>query len=154
MQGDKKVIDHLNKQLASELAAISQYIVHSEMCSNWGYEELSTYIKGRAKDEMRHAEMLIERIIFLEGKPIVSKPDPINIGARVQDMFTNDHEAEEGAIESYNEAIKACVDAGDNGTRKILEQILSEEEDHIDVIEQNQAQISMMGLPAYLVEQV
>jgi bacterioferritin len=154
MQGNKKVIDVLNAQLAAELTAISQYIVHSEMCANWGYDELSKYIKGRAREEMSHAEKLIERIIFLEGRPIVSDLNTITIGARVPDMFENDHSAEETAIETYNAAIQICVNAADNGTRKILEEILADEERHINDIEENQSQIAQTGIENYLTEQI
>lgn len=154
MQGDQRVIDILNDLLESELTAINQYIVHSEMCSNWGYEKLSTYIKMRARDEMRHAEMLIERIIFLEGTPIVTNLDTIHIGKEVPSMHDNDHDAEETAIEMYNHAIEICVQAHDNGTRKICELILSEEEGHINGIEEQIAQIEQMGVENYLVEQI
>jgi bacterioferritin len=154
MQGSKKVIDILNKALAAELSHISQYIVHSEICANWGYEDLSSYIKKRAIDEMKHAEKLIERIIFLEGKPIVSELDPINIGPLVPEMFDNDHTAEETVIDLYNQGIVVCVNAADNDTRQMLEQILLEETHHIDDIESNQAQIQQMGVGIYLSQQI
>jgi bacterioferritin len=154
MQGNKKVIDNLNKALAAELAHISQYIVHSEICSNWGYKSLSSYIKKRAIEEMKHAERLIERIIFLEGIPIVSDLDPINIGSKVPEMFDNDHLAEETVIELYNQAIVVCVNAADNDTRQMLEQILLDETRHIDDIESNQAQIEQMSIGIYLSQQI
>ena len=154
MQGNKKVIEQLNLLLASELTAINQYMVHSEMCSNFGYKELSDYIKGRAKEEMGHAEMLIERIIFLEGTPTVSKLNAIYIGKEVPDMHDNDHDAETVAINGYNAAIAVAVEAKDNGTRSLLEKILRDEEEHINVIEEHIAMIEQMKLENYLVEQV
>lgn len=154
MQGNIKVIDVLNKQLANELAAISQYMVHSEMASNWGYKALSSYIKMRAREEMKHAEALIERIIFLEGTPIVSNLDPIHIGKKVPQIHENDHTAEEGAVEAYNVAIAIAVAAADNGTRKLLEDILADEERHIDEIESHISMIDQMGIETYLVEQI
>ena len=129
-------------------------MVHAEMCANWGYKELAEHIEKRAIEEMKHAEKHIGRIIFLEGKPIVSNLNKINIGADVQAMLKNDHAAEVGAIKGYNERIKLCTEMADNGTREILEDILGDEEDHIDWIEAQLDQISQMGIQLYLVEQV
>lgn len=154
MKGNQQVIDGLNFLLSDELTAISQYMVHAEMCANWGYKELAEHIEKRAIDEMKHAEKHIGRIIFLEGKPIVSNLNKINIGADVQAMMKNDHAAEVGAIKGYNERIKLCTEMADNGTREILEDILGDEEDHIDWIEAQLDQISQMGIQLYLVEQV
>jgi bacterioferritin len=154
MKGNVKVIDKLNFLLADELTAISQYMVHSEMCANWGYADLAEKIEKRAIDEMKHAEKHIARIIFLEGRPIVNQLGKVNVGADVLAMHKNDHAAEEGAIKAYNEAIKLAADLADNGTREILEDILGDEEDHIDWIEAQIDQISQMGIQVYLVEQV
>jgi bacterioferritin len=154
MKGNDKVIETLNALLADELTAISQYMVHSEMCANWGYDRLHKAIEKRAVDEMRHAEKLIGRILFLEGQPTVSKLSPIHIGSTVPDQFDNDHAAELGAIKSYNEAINLAVEVLDNGTREMLEEILGDEEEHIDAIEAQQDQIEQMGLANYLVEQI
>ncbi len=153
MKGDPKVIDRLNFLLADELTAISQYMVHSEMCANWEYKRLHEAIEKRAIDEMKHAERLIARIIFLEGRPVVSKLNEIHIGADVPAFLANDEAAEAGAIRAYNDAIRLAVEAGDNGTRDALESILADEEVHIDWLEAQQDQIRQMGLQAYLSEQ-
>ena len=154
MKGNPKVIDALNFLLADELTSISQYIVHAEMCNNWGYEKLAGAIEKRAIEEMKHAETHIERLLFLEGQPVVSNLNKMHIGPDVQTILTNDHSAEEGAIAGYNERIKLCADLGDNGTREILEHILKDEEAHIDWIEAQLDQIAQMGIQNYLVEQL
>ncbi len=154
MKGNAKVIEHLNARLAEELTAINQYMVHAEMCDNWKYEKLHKAIEKRAIDEMKHAEKLIARILFLEGRPIVSKMNKMNIGAEVPKMHENDHGAEEIAIKGYNESIRLAVEVGDNGTRELLESILKDEEDHIDWIEAQLDQIQQMGPQNYLVEQI
>ena len=153
MKGNAQIIDSLNARLAEELTAINQYMVHSEMCDNWGYERLHKIIEKRAIDEMKHAEKLIARILFLDGRPIVSNLNKIHIGAEVEKMHVNDHEAEADAIKNYNESIKLAVEVGDNGTRELLEKILHEEEDHIDLLEAQLDQIKQMGIQNYLVEQ-
>jgi bacterioferritin len=150
MKGDPKVIDSLNSLLADELTAINQYMVHTEMCDNWGYAKLDEMIQKRAIDEMKHAEKLIYRILFLEGIPVVSNLKKINIGADVPKMFTNDHEAEDGAIKAYNAAILLCGDARDFATREILEDILEDEDRHIDDIETVSDQIKQMGIQIFL----
>ena len=122
-------------------------MVHSEMCDNWGYEKLHKAIEKRAIDEMKHAEKLIARILFLEGTPIVSKLNKINIGADVEAQHKNDWKSEQGAIQAYNESINLAVQVGDNGTRELLEHILKDEEAHIDWIEAQLDQIKQMGDP-------
>ena len=154
MKGNEKVIETMNMLLADELTAISQYMVHSEMCANWGYARLHAAVEGRAKDEMNHAELLIGRIIFLEGMPIVSKINPMHIGSTVEDQFNHDHEAESGAVKNYNQAIREAGELGDNGTRDLLTTILKEEERHIDWLESQQDQISQMSIQNYLSIQV
>ncbi len=153
MKGDEKVIEGLNGLLADELSAINQYMVHSEMCDNWGYEKLHKAIEKRAVEEMKHAEKLIARILFLDGMPIVSNLNKITIGSNVQGQHKNDWNAENGAIKSYNDNVKLCVEAGDNGTRELLESILKDEESHIDWIEMQLSEIEQMGIQNYLVEQ-
>ncbi|HOU61993.1 MAG TPA: bacterioferritin [Rectinema sp.] len=150
MKGDPKVIDVLNSLLAEELTAINQYMVHSEMCDDWGYEKLHKSIEKRAIDEMKHAEKLIGRILFLEGTPIVSKYNEIHIGADVSEMYKNDHLAEADAIKSYNSAIALCGEARDYATRDILEAILKDEDAHIDNIEAIQDEIEQMGIQVFL----
>ena len=154
MQGNEKIIATLNSLLADELTAINQYIVHSEMCHNWGYEKLHGKIEKRAVDEMKHAEKLIARIIFLEGQPEVGSLGKIHVGADVGVQFKNDQTAETGAIKAYNTAIRLASDCGDNVTRELLESILKDEDDHIDWLEAQLDQISQMGLQNYLAQQV
>ena len=154
MKGNETIIEHLNARLAEELTAVNQYFVHAEMCENWGYELLHAVIRKRSIDEMKHAEKLIARILFLEGKPIVSNLNKIHIGAEIPRMHEYDHAAEEAAIRGYNDSIRVAVEVGDNGTRELLESILKEEEGHIDVIEAQLDQIKQMGVPNYLGEQI
>ena len=154
MKGNEKIIAVLNDLLADELTAINQYMVHSEMCDNWGYEKLHKLDEKRAIDEMKHAEKLIGRILFLEGTPVVTELKKIHIGADVPKQHENDRQAEEGAIKSYNAAIKLCAELADNGTRDFLQSILNEEEAHIDQIEEQLDQIGQLGIQNYLVEQI
>ncbi len=153
MKGHEKIIEQLNFLLADELTAISQYVVHSEMCANWGYARLHAAIEKRAVEEMKHAEKHIARILFLEGMPIVNKLNKMHIGESVEAQLRNDREAEAGAVQAYNEAIRLAVEVGDNGTREMLAEILRQEEAHIDWIEAQLDQIKHMGLQAYLSEQ-
>ena len=136
------------------MTAINQYMVHSEMCANWGYEHLHEAIEKRAIEEMGHAEKLIARILFLEGTPIVSELKDINIGSEVAAQHANDWTAEEGAIKMYNKGIQLAVELADNGTRELLESILTDEEEHIDWIEVQQDQIKQIGIENYLGEQI
>jgi bacterioferritin len=154
MKGNEKIVERLNALLADELTAISQYMVHSEMCANWGYERLHKAVEKRAIDEMKHAEKLIGRVIFLEGKPIVSDLNKINIGPEVEAQIKNDWAAEDGAVKAYNDGIRLAAEVGDNGTRELLESILKDEEAHIDWLEAQLDQIKQMGIQNYLVEQV
>jgi bacterioferritin len=154
MKGNAEVIKILNELLADELTAVSQYMVHSEMCDDWGYARLHETGEGRAKDEMRHAEILIGRILFLEGKSTVSKLNPMNIGNSVEDQLAHDHEAEAGAVANYNAAIQKVSELGDHGTRDLLTTILVEEEAHIDWLEAQKDQIAQMGIQLYLSLQV
>ena len=154
MKGNEKIIEHLNLRLAEELTVINQYIVHSEMCGNWGYERLHQMIEKRAISEMKHAEKLIARILFLDGRPIVSDLNKVHIGAEVPKMHSNDLSAEEVAVKGYNESIRLAVEVGDNGTRELLEEILKDEEDHIDEIEAQLDQIKQIVPQNYLVEQI
>ncbi|MBF0458857.1 MAG: bacterioferritin [Nitrospirae bacterium] len=154
MKGSEKIIGLLNELLADELTAINQYIVHAEMCSNWDYERLHKSVEKRAIDEMKHAVKLIARILFLEGMPSVSNLNKIHIGADVEKQLNNDHDAEESAIISYRAAIKACFELGDHGTREMLEDILEDEENHIDHIEAQLDQVSHMGVGTFLSEQI
>lgn len=152
MQISKKVVEILNKALADELAAINQYMVHSEMCSNWGYEFLHKEIEKRAFTEMKHAEKLIERILFLEGEPIVTNLSKINIGKNVQEIMEYDLKAELGAVKDYNEYVKVCAEEKDNVSKILFEELLKDEESHVDWIENQIEQIKQMGLQVYLLK--
>ncbi|MFZ0033574.1 MAG: bacterioferritin [Sedimentisphaerales bacterium] len=154
MKGNKQLLKALNGLLADELAAVNQYMVHEAITENWGYEKLSKMLRARAITEMKHAETLIERILFLEGVPIVDKLSAIHIGPDVPKQFDNDLAAEMGAVHAYNAAIKLAQEVGDNATKEILDSILKQEDDHVDEIETQQDQIKQMGLPQYLNLQV
>ena len=150
MKGSPKVLKVLNTLLAHELTAVNQYMVHSEMCENWQYDKLGGTIQKRAVEEMKHAEKLIGRILFLEGIPVVSDLSKFHIGADVPKMFAGDHLLEEEAIKGYNDGIVICGEAKDYATREVLERILNEEDKHIDDIEAVQDQIGQMGVQVFL----
>jgi len=154
MKGDPRLIDALNSLLADELTAINQYIVHAEMCEDWGYSKLHEHFEKRSITEMRHTEKLIGRILFLEGKPIVSNLREIHIGEDVLKQLKNDHAAEEAAIKAYNEAINLAAEVGDHATRDLLVSILNDEDKHIDELEELLDQVEQMGLPMFLSTQV
>jgi bacterioferritin len=154
MKGDQRILDTLNDLLADELTAINQYMVHSEMADDWMYERLHEAVEKRAIDEMRHAESLIGRILFLEGRPIVGNLKGIHIGAEVPQQIENDLAAEHAAVQAYNEGIRLAREVGDNGTRELLESILEDEETHTDWLEAQLDQIGQMGIENYLTEQI
>jgi bacterioferritin len=154
MKGNQGIIDTLNDLLSDELTAINQYMVHSEMADDWMYGRLHEAVEKRAIDEMRHAESLIGRILYLEGRPVVSNLKGIHIGAEVPEQIENDLAAEHGAIRAYNEGIALAREVGDNGTRELLESILKDEEDHTDWLEAQLDQIKQMGIENYLTEQI
>jgi bacterioferritin len=153
MKGNEKILAILNQILADELTAINQYMVHSEMCSNWGYGKLHKSIEKQAMDEMHHAEWLIERIIFLEGAPAVSRLNPVKIGKTVLEILINDQDAEIMGLLSYNAAIKIAHELADEGSADLLTKILKMEEGHVDWAEIQRAQIEQMGLGNYLANQ-
>ena len=154
MKGKPEVLDVLQKMLKEELGAIVQYIMHSEMCENWGYERLSKFIKKESINEMGHAEKLIERILFLEGMPNVGELPKLNIGMDVKQQFQNDLALEIGAVADYNEGIATCRQAGDNASADFLKEILKDEEDHVDFFEEQLDLIEQVGLQNYLAEQI
>ncbi len=154
MKGNQKLIEKLNSLLSDELTAINQYIVHAEMNSSWGYKKLHEHFEKRAINEMKHAEKLIERILFLEGIPIVSNLNKINIGPDISKQLDNDHSAEAEAIKSYNDGIKLAGELNDFATREILEKILNDEDEHIDKIEELQDQIKQMSQQIFLSTQL
>jgi bacterioferritin len=150
MKGNEKLLTVFNSLLAHELTVINQYIVHSEMCANWGYSKLHAAIRKQAMDEMLHAEWLIERIIFFEGSPTVSKLNPIKIGKTVSEIISNDDDSELEVVRSYNDAIKLAMEVSDQGTVDLLTKILKMEEGHVDWAEIQRAQIEQMGMENYL----
>lgn len=154
MKGNERLLAVLNDLLREELTAISQYVVHSEMCANWGYDRLHEAIEKRAIQEMKHAESLISRIIFLEGIPEVSKLNKVQIGATVPDQLKSDLEAELMAVRAYNDAIILANEVKDAVTRELLESIVKDEDAHVDWLEEQLDQIQQMGLQVYLSTQV
>lgn len=153
MKGDPKLVDTLNELLKGELTAISQYMVHAEMAEDWGYTKLSRSFKTRAVTEMHHAEHLIERILFLEGTPIVKNLGDFSIGSTIPDMVNNDHAMEVDTVRQYNEAIVLAAQCMDYATKEILTHILMDEDSHVDELEEAQDEIAQMGLPQFLTDQ-
>jgi bacterioferritin len=154
MKGNIQLIASLNALLADELTAVSQYMVHSEMCANWGYQKLHGHFEKRAVDEMKHAESLIGRILFLEGLPIVSKLTKLTIGSEIPKMLVNDLAHEMVAVKGYNAGIELAGKVADFATRELLEKILKDEDGHVDGIEELQDQIGHMTLPLFLTTQL
>jgi bacterioferritin len=154
MKGDKKIIEILNDVLTAELTAINQYFVHAEMCENWGYERLQKSIRKHSIGEMKHAEELIERVLFLEGIPNVQRLGKINIAETVPEMFKVDLALELDAIKRLNEGIEVCRTSDDNNSRMLLEEILEDEEEHIDWIEAQISLIEQVGPQNYLTQQI
>ena len=150
MKGHPQIIEALNKRISEELAAILQYMVHAELLENWGYTKLAEIVEKRAIKEMEHWEKLVARIIFLEGEPRVTEIAPVHIAKDTEKIHKNDLEAEYIAQRAYNETIKLAAELGDNGTKVLLEEILKDEEEHIDWLEAQLDEIQQMGLSAYL----
>ncbi|MGQ9606490.1 MAG: bacterioferritin [Thermogutta sp.] len=150
MQGNPELVKKLDDLLAEELTAIMQYMVHSEMCDNWGYERLHKLVERRAMQEMKHAESLIGRIIFLGGTPTVSKLNAVHIGPEIAQQFQFDLNAELEAVKMYNEAIHLADKVGDAVTRQLLESIVKDEDSHVDWLEEQLDQIQQMGIAVYL----
>jgi bacterioferritin len=154
MRGDLKVIEQLNAALISELTAIVQYMTQSEMCQNWGYQRLGERTKVRAIEEMRHAEGLIERIIFLDSTPTVDVGLKPQLGSNVQQQMEINLKDEQGAVHDYNEAVKVCVEAHDDGSRVLFERMIKDEEKHVDYLEAQLHSIQEMGIANYLSQQM
>jgi len=154
MKGNPKLLKTLNSLLADEMTAINQYVVHAEMCADWGYDKLHDHFEKRAIDEMKHMGKLIARILFLDGRPVVGNLNAIHIGAEVPKMFANDQAAEADAIKAYNNAIVQAGEVKDYATREILEGVLQDEDRHMNEIEENLDQIQQMGLANFLTGQV
>ena len=153
MKGDKKLLAVLNQLLADELTAINQYMLHSEMCENWGFAKLHQAIEKQAMDEMHHAEWLIQRILFLDGLPVVSKLNPMQIGKSAPEMIRIDHHDELSAVRAYNDGIKVAREVKDQATVDLLTKILKMEEDHVDWAEMQETQIEQMGVENYMAKQ-
>lgn len=154
MQGDTKVIELLNDVLSAELTAINQYFIHAKMCDNWGYERLASYIRAESIDEMKHAEIIIDRILFLEGIPNMQRLYSVRVGETVPEQFEGDLQLEYTAIKRLNDGIAACVAAGDNASRALLEGILVSEEEHADWLEAQIELIRQVGEANYLAQQI
>jgi bacterioferritin len=154
VKGDAKVIALLNEVLKAELTAINQYFLHAEMCDNWGYHRLAEETKKESIGEMKHAEIVMERILLLDGTPNMSAYFKINIGQNVKQQFQNDLQLELDAVKRLNAGIATCVAAKDNGSRELLEKILVEEEEHIDHLEAQLHAIGEIGLDNYLAQQL
>jgi bacterioferritin len=154
MKGDAKVIALLNQVLKAELTAINQYFLHAEMCENWGYERMAKHTRKESIEEMTHAEKLMERILLLDGSPNMSDYFKINIGQTLADQLKNDLQLEYDAVKRLNSGIETCVNAGDNGSRELLEKILIDEEHHIDWLEGQLHAIREMGIQNYLSQQL
>lgn len=153
MKGNAKVIHELNQALREELTAINQYFLHAEMCENWGYNKLADYIKKQSIGEMKHAEVLIERILFLDGTPAM-QPLELKVGGNVRQMIESDLELELSAVKQYNAAVRIATELSDNGTRDLLVVLLKDEEDHVDWLEAQLHQIKELGYERYLSQQM
>jgi len=154
MKGDKQVITLLNDVLTAELTAVNQYFLHARLCHHWGYERLYERVRKESIGEMKHADELIERILYLEGMPNVQRYGKVDVGQTVPEQFQLDLQVEYDAVKRLNEGIEACRTAGDNGTRTLLERILHEEEAHVDWLETQQETIKQIGAGTYLSEQL
>ena len=154
MRGDQKVIQQLNSALSSEMTAVVQYMVQAETCENWGYSRLAARTKARAIEEMRHAEHLIERIVFLDGTPEVAVPLTPKIGKNVQEHLQLDYDDEADAVKQYNSAVRICSEAGDAGSKDLFESMITDEERHADFLEAQLHSIKEMGVGPYLAQQI
>jgi bacterioferritin len=154
VHGEQNIIEILNDVLTAELTAINQYFIHAKMCQNWGYERLGEHIRHESIDEMKHADQLIDRILFFDGVPNMQRLNPVRVGETVSEQFQVDLELEYDAVRRLNDGIAVCVANGDNGTRALLEQILVSEEEHVDWLETQQEAIRQIGEANYLAQQL
>jgi bacterioferritin len=154
MRGNPKVIDVLNEALREELTAINQYFLHAEMCENWHYDKLGDYIRKQSIDEMKHAEEIIERILFLDATPKMTEPMTLTVGKNVREQLDSDLKLEIDAVTMYNRAVKISRDEGDNASRELFERLLKDEEEHVDWLEAQIFQISEIGYERYLSQQI
>jgi bacterioferritin len=154
MTGDPEIIELLNEVLTAELTAINQYFVHAKMCENWGYERLAHKFRDESIDEMKDADAIIERILYLEGVPNLQRLNPVRVGETVPEQHRLDRDLEVAAIERYNRGVALAASKGDNGTRELLERKLTGEESHLDWIEAQLTLIEQVGLENYLAQQI
>jgi bacterioferritin len=154
MKGDKNIVTLLNDVLTAELTAVNQYFLHARLCLHWGYQKLYERVRKESIEEMKHADELIDRILYLEGLPNLQRYGKVNVGQTVPEQFKLDLEVEYEAVKRFNDGIEACRAAGDNGTREILERMLREEEAHVDWLETQQETIKQIGVVRYLSEQL
>jgi len=154
MQGNGEVIELLNEVLTGEMTAINQYFVHAKMCGNWGFARLEEKVREESVEEMRHAESLVERILFLDGVPNLQRLGSLLIGETVEEQFASDLALELRAVDLLRRAIAVAWEAGDTGSRELFEHILVDEEEHIDWLETQQAAIERTGIENYLAEQL
>ena len=154
MKGNDQVIDLLNEVLTGELTAVNQYFIHAKMCGNWGYERLHKKVRMESIDEMRHAEALIDRILYLEGVPNIQRYWKVQVGQTVKEQLTADLGVEKKALELLNRAIETCRNVGDHGSRELLEKILVSEEQHTDWLEAQLTLIAQVGEANYLAQQI
>ena len=154
MKGHDEIIELLNDVLTGELTAINQYFLHAKMCDNWGYKRLGSHIRDESIDEMKHAEVLVDRVLYLEGIPNMQRLSPMRIGETVVEQFGNDLAVEMAALERLNNGVALCARLGDNGTRELLEDILVDEEGHVDWLETQLETIRQIGVENYLAQQL
>jgi bacterioferritin len=154
VRGHDEIIQLLNEVLTGELTAINQYFLHAKMCDNWGYQRLAHKVRDESIDEMKHAEDLVERVLYLEGIPNLQRLSPLRVGETVPEQFANDLDLERAALARLNDGIALCVSKGDNGTRELLAAILVDEEEHVDWLETQLQAIDQLGLANYLSQQL
>lgn len=154
MQGDPQVLEVLNEVLTAELTAINQYFLHAKMCEHWGYGRLAATVRAESIDEMKHADSLTDRILFLGGLPNFQRLSPLRIGETVVEQFESDLQLEYNAISRLNRAVALCVEVGDNGSREVLASILVSEEEHADWLETQLETITQIGAELYLSQQL
>ncbi len=154
MKSKPNIIEMLNDVLTAELTAINQYFIHAKMCGNWGFAKLASKVRAESIDEMKHADQIIDRILFFDGVPNLQRYNKVNVGETVKEQFELDLKLEYEAIDRLNKAVAMCRDAGDNGTRELLEGILVSEEEHTDWLETQLELIKQLGEQLYCAQQL